>query len=377
MYPVYPALLGAAAEGRVPRAVRARLSGSVGRRVGAVGRRRARRRARLEEPRVATARHLARAEGGRRAPTRSSRCRKARSTASSSGFPRQRALPHGVIPLGFEPEDFAALRAAPRRRALRSGGRARAPVLRRHAAARRHRARCGCCCARSHARARDDPAAARLRLHFFGTSNQSASDRVSRAADGARVRRRRRRHRGAGTARLPRRAVGADARLRRSCCSAARSAHYTASKLYPALLAQRPMLALFHEASSVVSILRAAGSEPTVRVVTYGDATEVERPRRRGRLPLRALAAASRPTIPPTSRWIAPPTSRHGSLAHRLGAPSSIGWPHEPAGPSDRGADAPDSVRRAVVSPHRHANAPEIELTVVHATELTPERPAG
>jgi hypothetical protein len=48
--------------------------------------------------------------------------------------------------------------------------------------------------------------------------------------------------------------------------------HYTASKLYPALLARRPILAMFHEASSVVSILRAAASEPTVRVVTYGDA---------------------------------------------------------------------------------------------------------
>ena len=46
--------------------------------------------------------------------------------------------------------------------------------------------------------------------------------------------------------------------------------HYTASKLYPALLARRPILALFHEASSVVSILRDAGSEPTVRVVAYG-----------------------------------------------------------------------------------------------------------
>ena len=46
--------------------------------------------------------------------------------------------------------------------------------------------------------------------------------------------------------------------------------HYTASKLYPALLASARILALFHEASSVVQILRAA-REPTVRVVTYGD----------------------------------------------------------------------------------------------------------
>ena len=52
--------------------------------------------------------------------------------------------------------------------------------------------------------------------------------------------------------------------------------HYTASKLYPALLAKRPILALFHHASSVVSILRDAGSEPTVRVVTYDEQPTTE-----------------------------------------------------------------------------------------------------
>jgi hypothetical protein len=69
--------------------------------------------------------------------------------------------------------------------------------------------------------------------------------------------------------------------------------HYTASKLYPALLAERPILALFHEASSVVSILRSIAAEPTVRVVTYGDRGTLE-----GRVGdvachLRALAARS------------------------------------------------------------------------------------
>ena len=69
--------------------------------------------------------------------------------------------------------------------------------------------------------------------------------------------------------------------------------HYTASKLYPALLAKRPILALFHEASSVVSILRAAGSEPTVRVITYGDgATDAARVGEAA-CHLRALAAAA------------------------------------------------------------------------------------
>jgi len=52
--------------------------------------------------------------------------------------------------------------------------------------------------------------------------------------------------------------------------------HYTASKLYPGLLAQRPILALYHEASSVVEILRRAAKPPSVRVVTYGDSERAE-----------------------------------------------------------------------------------------------------
>ena len=47
--------------------------------------------------------------------------------------------------------------------------------------------------------------------------------------------------------------------------------HYTASKLYPGLLARRPILAVYHEASSVVDILRGAARPPSARLVTYGD----------------------------------------------------------------------------------------------------------
>jgi len=46
--------------------------------------------------------------------------------------------------------------------------------------------------------------------------------------------------------------------------------HYTASKLYPALLAARPLLAAFHRDSSVVGVLRRAAREPSVRLMTYG-----------------------------------------------------------------------------------------------------------
>ena len=47
--------------------------------------------------------------------------------------------------------------------------------------------------------------------------------------------------------------------------------HYTASKLYPGLLARRPILAVYHEASSVVDILRRTVRAPSARLVTYGD----------------------------------------------------------------------------------------------------------
>jgi hypothetical protein len=45
--------------------------------------------------------------------------------------------------------------------------------------------------------------------------------------------------------------------------------HYTASKVFPYVLSQRPLLTLFHEASSVVDILRRVHSGP---VITFSDA---------------------------------------------------------------------------------------------------------
>src|SRR6185503_16191420 len=117
---------------------------------------------------------------------------------------------------------------------------------------------------------RDDPAAARLRLHFFGTSNQSTPDayRVLPLA----------REYGVADAvtESPGRLDYLEALSVLTHASGilllgTSERHYTASKLYPALLAARPILALFHEASSVVSILRAIATEPSVRVIAYGD----------------------------------------------------------------------------------------------------------
>lgn len=50
--------------------------------------------------------------------------------------------------------------------------------------------------------------------------------------------------------------------------------HYTASKSFPYILARRPLVAVFHEASSVVTILRDTG---VGRVATFGPARPPER----------------------------------------------------------------------------------------------------
>jgi len=185
-------------------------------------------------------------------------------------IPAAAHLPHGVIPLGFEPDDFAALRARPPMpqlfdptdglvhlcyvgTLLPAGTGTLRLLLRALARARR-----------------DDPAALRLRLHFFGTSNQSDSTllRVLPIAHECGV--------ADAVTERPGRLDYLDALSVLTHASAilllgSSERHYTASKLFPALLAKRPILALFHEASSVVSILRAAASEPTVRVVAYSD----------------------------------------------------------------------------------------------------------
>jgi glycosyltransferase involved in cell wall biosynthesis len=206
-------------------------------------------------------------------------------------IPAAARLPHGVIPLGFEPDDFTALHARP-------------PIVRHFDATDGLVHLCyvgtllpaGTGTLRLLLRAlalarRDDPAAARLRLHFFGTSNQSDSG-VHRVLPVAR-------EYGVADAvtEVPSRLDYLDALSVLTHASAilllgSSERHYTASKLFPALLAKRPILALFHEASSVVSILRAAAVEPTVRVVTYGDGPPDEARVGEAACHLRALAAA-------------------------------------------------------------------------------------
>jgi hypothetical protein len=116
----------------------------------------------------------------------------------------------------------------------------------------------------------------RLRIHFFGTSNQRAQDAPQRVLPVAREL-----EVADCVTEVAPRIDYLDALMVQVQASAillmgSSERHYTASKLYPALLAKRPLLAAYHEASSVVEILRAHARPPSVRLVTYGDATRAE-----------------------------------------------------------------------------------------------------
>src|SRR4029453_3633604 len=139
---------------------------------------------------------------------------------------------------------------------------------------------------------REDAAATRLRLHFFGTSNQSSSaqHRVLPVARECGVE--------DAVTEVPGRLDYLDALSVLTQASGilllgSSEPHYTASKLYPALLARRPIIALFHEASSGVATLRSVGSEPTVRIVTYGGSGTLDGQVADVACHLRALAARS------------------------------------------------------------------------------------
>jgi len=186
-------------------------------------------------------------------------------------IPAAGRVPHEAIPLGFEPDDFARLSVRPRSQVYfdAADGKVHLCYVGTLLPAGMGTLRTLLEAVRSLA-AHDPAAADRIRLHFFGTSNQSTSSRdiVMPIARELGVE--------ANVTERPGRLDYLDALTVLAGASGilllgSSERHYTASKLYPALLARRPILALFHEASSVVAILRTVGQEPTVRLVTYGD----------------------------------------------------------------------------------------------------------
>jgi hypothetical protein len=117
---------------------------------------------------------------------------------------------------------------------------------------------------------------AKLRIHFFGTSNQTSptvQPTVLPHAQELGVA-------GCVTEHPPRidyldaLAVQTDASALLLMGSSEH--HYTASKLYPALLARRPLLAVYHEKSRVATVLREAARERSAHLVTYSDDVRAE-----------------------------------------------------------------------------------------------------
>jgi glycosyltransferase involved in cell wall biosynthesis len=114
-----------------------------------------------------------------------------------------------------------------------------------------------------------DPAARRLRLHFFGTSNQRDLDAPARVmpiaaeygvADVV-------------TEHAPRLDYFDALRVLRDSSAVlllgSGERHYTPSKVFPALAARRPVLAVLHAASSATGLLWHYGRVPAIRLVTY------------------------------------------------------------------------------------------------------------
>ena len=122
---------------------------------------------------------------------------------------------------------------------------------------------------------RDPAMADRVRLDFFGTSNQTAGGppRVLPVAAELGVT-------GLVTeqpARLD--YLDALAVLRQAdalLLLGSAEPHYTPSKIFPALLAGRPMLAVYHSASTAVTILRDAAPPPAARIITFDEGHPLE-----------------------------------------------------------------------------------------------------
>ena len=121
---------------------------------------------------------------------------------------------------------------------------------------------------------RDPALGDRLRFYFFGTSNQTAGiePRVMPHARELGVESLVHEH----PARLD--YFDALAVLRQASAlllMGSSEPHYTPSKVFPALLANRPLLALYHERSTVIPMLQAAAPSPAARTVTFGDTRAV------------------------------------------------------------------------------------------------------
>jgi hypothetical protein len=163
---------------------------------------------------------------------------------------------------------------------------------------------------------RRDAGVARMRLHFFGTSNLRSADAPPRvlpiAAEYGLA--------DVVTEHAPRldyfEALGVLKESNAVLLLGSHERHYTPSKVFPALVAERPVLALMHEASNAADLLRRIGRAPTVQLVTYGDEGVASRAREIGAA-LSTLAANPRYASDAIDSSVLEPTSAC-ALAGRL-----------------------------------------------------------
>ena len=187
------------------------------------------------------------------------------------------ATPCAEIPLGGEPNDFEHLRASPRKNRFfeKDDGAFHLSYVGTLLPKGFETVR-AFVSALAQLKERDPDVYRKLRVHFFGTSNQSAGavePRVVVEAERFGV--------DDVVDETPLRIDYLDALTVLTDSSAillmgSSERHYTASKLYPALLAKRPLLAVYHGESSVVSILRRAAGPPWARLITYDDQHRAE-----------------------------------------------------------------------------------------------------
>jgi hypothetical protein len=136
-------------------------------------------------------------------------------------------------------------------------------------------------------RSNEPAVAARIRLNFVGTSNQPNGDstfQVRPIAEEEGV--------SAAVREIPQRlpylrALKVLTRSNGLLLIGSDEPHYTASKIYPALISNKPFLSLFHRASSAHAILSAAGGGRALAFETIDELAELEGPLEQG---LRSLA---------------------------------------------------------------------------------------
>ncbi len=115
-----------------------------------------------------------------------------------------------------------------------------------------------------------------IRIHFFGTSNQTAGNPPQRVMPVARE--------FGVESRVSEHALRVDyldaltihVEASAILLMGSNEPHYTASKLYPALLSGRPLLAVYHAESSVAEIMKRVTSPPYSHLITYSAADPAE-----------------------------------------------------------------------------------------------------